>query len=140
MNKIGVKAGIRVYYCRNASYAGDVVSALGRLELNDDAFVEPVPCGGRIDPRYILKAFEGGAEAVCILTCCEGHCKMMEGNFRARRRTHAVRALLAEAGLDPDCLQIYVPESPELAGAREAAETVRRAATRERISVREVLV
>jgi len=68
--------------------------------------LETVPCGGRIDPRYILKAFEGGALAVLVLACPKGHCKSMEGNLRALRRVNFVKDLLAEAGLDAGSVQV----------------------------------
>ena len=111
MIKMKIDAGVRVYFCRNSAHASEIPSAISKLELMDDVFVEPVPCSGRIDPRYILKAFEGGASAVCILACPTGTCKMLEGNLRATRRVNAVQQLLAEAGLDPDAVRIFVPGS-----------------------------
>jgi F420-non-reducing hydrogenase iron-sulfur subunit len=113
MMKTKIDAPVRVYYCRNSSHASEIPNAISKLERTADVFVEPVPCAGRIDPRYILKAFEGGAEAVCIIACGTGKCKMMEGNLRATRRVHAVRGLLAEAGVDPECVRIFVPGSVE---------------------------
>lgn len=113
MIKTKIEAGVRVYYCRNSSHASEIPKAISKLERTADVFVEPVPCAGKIDPRYILKAFEGGAEAICIIACGTGKCRMMEGNLRATRRARTVRALLTEAGLDADCVRIFVPGSIE---------------------------
>ena len=120
--------GIRVYYCRNTAHAAEMPHALAKLHANGDIALEAVPCSGRIDPRYLLKAFEGGTQAVCILACPYGHCKLMEGNLRTTRRAQAVRELLSEAGLDPDSVQVFVPASPAEDTLDAAVETVSRAA------------
>lgn len=117
-------AGIHVYYCRNSAHGGEFPPALTRLEVRNDVRLEAVPCSGKVDPRYLLKAFESGASAVCVLTCPNGHCKMMEGNFRAGRRVSAVRQLMAEAGLDPDSLQVFLPGGPEVGAIEAAADNV----------------
>lgn len=92
---------VYVYYCRNAAKPG-------ALDQRPGVVLEAVPCSGRIDPRYLLKAFEGGAKAVCILACPSGQCKSMEGNLRAVTRVQAAQELLAEAGLNPDSLKIIL--------------------------------
>lgn len=103
--------GIRIYFCRNVVEDG-VPDELQRLGLMDDVALEAVPCGGRIDPRYLLKAFEGGAHAVCVLTCPIAHCRLMEGNLRATRRVELAKEMLAEAGVGSDSLQIIMPSEP----------------------------
>lgn len=126
MNGQRTNSDVRVYYCRNCVRGREAVSALQRLDLREDVILEAVPCSGRIDPRYLLKAFESGARAVCVLACASGHCRLMEGNLRATRRTMAVRNLLSEAGLDSDCVQIFLPDSPEESALRKAVEGISR--------------
>lgn len=110
---------IRVYYCPNV-FEGNVVPAeLADLGMRDDVILESVPCGGRIDPRYLLKAFEGGASGVCVLTCPLGDCRLMEGNIRAMHRVELAREYLAEAGIDPSAVEIIVPSER----STEALET-----------------
>ena len=121
--------GIRVYYCRNTAHASEMPQAIRQLHTSEDIAVEAVPCSGRIDPRYLLKAFEGGAKAVCVLACPSGKCKQMEGNLRMTRRAQAVRQLLLEAGLDPDSVQVFVPSDPDHDTLDAAVETVSRAAS-----------
>jgi len=58
-----------------------------------------LPCSGKIDVLYLLKAFETGADGVVVVTCKEGECKYLEGNIRARKRAEAVDSLLEEIGL-----------------------------------------
>lgn len=103
------RVAVRIYYCRNSVPSGRIPGSLARLEQRLDVAVEAVPCSGRIDPRYILKAFEGGASKVCLLACPEGECKLLEGNLRAVKRIEAARELLAEAGVDPGSVRMFQP-------------------------------
>lgn len=108
-----LREGIRVYYCHNSHNSNGQAATLAELGIQGNVAVEPVPCSGKVDPRYMLKALEAGARAICVLTCPTGDCKMMEGNLRAARRVHTVRELLREAGLDPNAVQIFDPSSFE---------------------------
>ena len=131
------RPGVYIYYCHNLALGG-AKSALARLEATDNVAVEAVPCSGRIDARYILKAFEGGARAVCVLACPIGHCRSMEGNLRAVQRTRFVRELLAEAGLDPNSLRIFLPASPEESALEAELEAITRFVNGETEPAREV--
>jgi coenzyme F420-reducing hydrogenase delta subunit len=99
---------------------------LAKLKLTPGVVTEAVPCGGRIDPRYILKAFESGAGAVCVLTCPVGSCRLMEGNLRATCRVGLAKELLAEAGLDAGCVQFFMPGGLDAEAIEEAMENVAR--------------
>jgi len=114
---------IRVYFCRNA-VGGTIPAALSELEHRPDVALEAVPCAGRIDPRYLLKAFEAGARAVCILACPVGCCKSMEGNLRAVARVHGVQELLCEAGISRNSLRIFLPRESGEAALNAAAESI----------------
>lgn len=106
------RVAIRIYYCRN-SVNGRMPVSLAKLGQRPDIALEPVPCSGRTDPRYILKAFESGTSKVCLLACPEGECKLLEGNLRAVRRIDAARELLAEAGIDPLSVRIFQPDNTD---------------------------
>ena len=129
---------VYIYYCHNALCGSAKPAALANLAAREDVALEAVPCSGRIDPRYVLRAFESGARAVCVLTCPTGHCKSMEGNLRALRRTRFVRKLLAEAGLDPNSLQIFLPAHPEDSALEAELEAIAQIVNDEPEQVREV--
>jgi len=109
----GDRIAVRVYYCRNSVPNGRVPDSLAKLGHRPDVAIEPVPCSGRIDPRYILKAFEGGASKVCLLACPAGECRLLEGNLRAGKRMETAREYLTESGLGPDCVRMFQPGSME---------------------------
>ena len=59
-----------------------------------------VPCTGRIDPVFIIKAFEKGADGVLISGCHPNDCHYNTGNFHARRRWILFKELLSFMGID----------------------------------------
>lgn len=65
----------------------------------EDVTIVSLPCSGKVNLLYLLKAFEKGADGVMLVTCGEGDCKFLEGNLRAQKRSEAVDALLEEIGL-----------------------------------------
>jgi len=58
-----------------------------------------LPCSGKVDVPYLVKAFEKGADGVAIVMCRQNECRNLEGNMRARKRAEAVDSLLEEVGL-----------------------------------------
>ena len=60
-----------------------------------------MPCAGKIDVDYLVRAFTHGIAGVLVLACHPDNCKSHKGNSHARWRVEQAQALLAEAGLDP---------------------------------------
>lgn len=54
-----------------------------------------------------MTAFEKGVDGVIVAGCLEGGCHFQEGNLRAKKRTQMVREMLAEAGIKPECLEMF---------------------------------
>jgi len=50
---------------------------------------------------------------VIVAGCLEGGCHFQEGNLRAKNRTALVRQLLAEAGFEPERLEMFNLSSAE---------------------------
>ena len=60
-----------------------------------------MPCAGKIDIDYLLKAFTFGADGVLVLGCHPDNCKSQQGILHAQWRVERTQAMLAEAGVDP---------------------------------------
>jgi len=58
------------------------------------------PCTGRMNPMFIVKAFERGADGVLVSGCHPGDCHYVHGNLVARRRFTVFRSLMDLLGLD----------------------------------------
>lgn len=65
-----------------------------------------VMCTGRIDPQFVLKAFQSGADGVLILGCHPGDCHYKEGNYKALRRFHLLKRMLKQFGVDEGRLRL----------------------------------
>jgi coenzyme F420-reducing hydrogenase delta subunit len=59
-----------------------------------------------VDPVFIIKAFERGADGVLVGGCHPGDCHYVSGNYNARRRFFTVRRLLDFMGIDSRRFQV----------------------------------
>ena len=92
------------YYC--AYSAADLAGTM-RLQYPPNIRMVELPCSGKVDIRYILEAFEGGADGVYVAGCMEGDCHFLKGNFRAKKRVNHLRTILPQLGLDSDRLEMF---------------------------------
>jgi coenzyme F420-reducing hydrogenase delta subunit len=88
------------FVCNWCTYTGADLAGTSRMKQQTNARLIRVPCTGRIDPLFIIKAFEGGADAVLISGCHPGDCHYNSGNFHARRRWIFFKELLNFVGID----------------------------------------
>jgi len=91
---------IVAFVCNWCTYAGADLAGTSRLHYAPNVRIIKVPCTGRIDPLFVLKAFEGGADAVLVSGCHPGDCHYTTGNYHARRRWTIFRRLLSLTGID----------------------------------------
>ncbi|WP_243545160.1 hydrogenase iron-sulfur subunit [Pseudodesulfovibrio tunisiensis] len=89
------------FLCNWCSYGGADTAGVSRFEQPTDLRVVRVPCSGRIDPLFIVRAFLNGADGVLVSGCHPGDCHYSEGNYHARRRLELLKHLLPAAGIDP---------------------------------------
>ncbi|MBE3071199.1 MAG: hydrogenase iron-sulfur subunit [Planctomycetes bacterium] len=92
---------IVAFVCNWCTYAGADLAGTSRLQYAPNVRIVKLPCTGRIDPLFVLRAFEGGADAVLVSGCHPGDCHYTSGNFHARRRWTVFRDLLNFTGIDP---------------------------------------
>ena len=85
-------------FCCSSSFDPAEVERCCR-EQGDELRTIPLPCSGKVDILYLIKAFEAGADGVAIVACKQGECRYLEGNLRARKRAEAIDTLLEEVGL-----------------------------------------
>jgi coenzyme F420-reducing hydrogenase delta subunit len=98
---------ITAFMCIYCGYmAADTASAL-RIKYPANVKLVKLPCTGKTDPRYILKAFEDGADGVYIIACPKGNCHHVRGNERGELRVERTKELLETVGLGRDRLNMY---------------------------------
>ena len=77
-----------------------------------------MPCTGRIDPLFALKAFEKGADGVLISGCHPGDCHYSEGNYYARRKFELLERMIHHLGIPEERFKwtwVSASEGPALA-------------------------
>lgn len=57
---------IVAFACNWCSYAGADSAGVGRMQYPSAVRVVRVPCSGRVNPHFILRAFQTGADGVLV--------------------------------------------------------------------------
>ena len=120
---------IVAFLCNWCSYTGADLAGVSRMKWSPLVRVIRVMCSGRMDPTFVVEAFRRGADGVIISGCHPGDCHYSEGNYKALRRVHLLKRLLADFGVDPARLKLTWVSASE--GDRwaevtnEMAETIR---------------
>ncbi|MFC1937540.1 hydrogenase iron-sulfur subunit [Chloroflexota bacterium] len=94
------------FLCNWCSYAGADLAGTSRKKYSPSIRVVRVMCSGRIEPAFVLKAFEQGADGVLVCGCHPGDCHYNEGNYKTIRRYHLLRKLLAQMGIEEERLRL----------------------------------
>jgi F420-non-reducing hydrogenase iron-sulfur subunit len=90
---------IVAFLCNWCAYAGADKAGTAQTPFAANVREIRVMCSGRVDPQFILSAFQGGADGVLILGCHPGDCHYKEQNYRAVQRHRIVLVLLQQLGI-----------------------------------------
>ncbi len=89
------------FLCNWCSYGGADTAGVARATQPTDLRIIRVPCSGRVDPLFIIKALFEGADGVLVSGCHPRDCHYSVGNYYARRRLEVVKQFLPVLGIDP---------------------------------------
>lgn len=93
------------FLCRWCTYAAADLAGTSRKKYPANLKIIKVPCSGRVDPLFILKALRLGFDGVLVSGCHPGECHYQTGNYRARRRLAITKKFLEYMGVDPQRIQ-----------------------------------
>jgi coenzyme F420-reducing hydrogenase delta subunit/ferredoxin len=102
----GFEPRIIAFVCKWCTYAGADLAGTSRQTYPSNVRTIMLPCTGRIDVSFILRAFIDGADGVIVSGCHPGDCHYTAGNYRARRRWILLRDLLDTIGFDLNRLEL----------------------------------
>jgi len=129
-NENGFEPRIIGFLCNWCAYTGADLAGVSRLKSPPNVRIIRIMCSGRVDPSFILRAFQLGADGVLIAGCHPGDCHYQEGNFKALRRTTLLRKMLVQFGIEPQRLRLEWISASEGERARdvvsEFTEQIRR--------------
>ena len=96
---------IVAFLCNWCSYAGADLAGVSRIQYPPSIRVIRVPCSGRVNPLYIIKALQNGIDGVLVSGCHPGDCHYISGNLVARRKFALLKNFLTYIGIDPERIQ-----------------------------------
>ncbi len=88
--------------CNWCTYAGADLAGISRIQYPPNVRIVRVPCTGRINPFYIMKALQDGTDGVLVSGCHPGECHYLTGNYHARRKFAMLKRFLSYIGLEDD--------------------------------------
>jgi F420-non-reducing hydrogenase iron-sulfur subunit len=97
---------ILAFACNWCSYAGADLAGISRKQYPTNVKLIRVMCSGRIEPLFILSAFEKGADGVLVTGCHIGDCHYMSGNKKAETVIEMTRELLSTLGVEDERLRL----------------------------------
>ena len=114
MEKKEYVPNIVAFCCNWCSYAGADLAGSSRLSYPANVKIIRVPCSCRVNPMFVLKAFQQGADGVI-----PGDCHYVTGNYYTRRRMALLFSFLNYLGIEKERTRVEWVSAAE--GARFSA-------------------
>jgi F420-non-reducing hydrogenase iron-sulfur subunit len=109
---------LMVFACNWCSYAGADTAGVSRIQHQPHFRMIRVMCSGRIQPGFVLRAFEKGADGVLVSGCHFGDCHYVFGNEKAVEQFEKTKSVVRMLGLEEGRLRLEWISAAE--GARFA--------------------
>lgn len=119
MSKQTFEPTIIAFLCNWCSYRAADLAGTARMKYAPNVRMIRVMCSGRVDPSFVLKAFQLGADGVMIAGCHPGECHYLEQNYKTMRRFSMLKHTLRAFGMEDDRIRLQWASAAE--GARLAA-------------------
>ena len=66
VNEANWNPKILAFCCNWCAYAGADLAGLNRMKYSDNVRVLRVPCSGRVNPQFVLRAFQKGIDGILV--------------------------------------------------------------------------
>jgi len=107
-----------------------IPAGTSRIQGYPRIHIVPVMCLGRVDPAFVIRAFEMGADGVLVGGCHPGDCHYTTGDLKVEKRMENIKKLLKLIGLGPERLRlewISASEGAKIAqGVRDFTDSLRK--------------
>ena len=98
----GFEPRIVAFFCNWCTYTAADLAGVSRMKYAPNTRVIRLMCSGRLDPQYVMMAFEKGADGVLIGGCHPGDCHYVEGNYKTLRRVTLLERMLKDLGVEKE--------------------------------------
>ncbi|MFX1386144.1 MAG: hydrogenase iron-sulfur subunit [Promethearchaeota archaeon] len=86
---------IIAFCCASCGYAAADDAGLKKISYNPNVFIIRVPCTGRIDTNFIIKAFELSFDGVMIVGCRQGACRFIDGVKKVEKKIRLLKNIIS---------------------------------------------
>ena len=115
---------ITAFYCIYCGYMAADTAGILNIQYPANVKFLRMPCTGKIDIRYILDAFEQGADGVYLVGCPIGNCHHVSGNERGQARIKRTMQILDDIGLNSERLGMFFMSGSQGHAFAIAAQTM----------------
>ncbi len=85
---------VLAFSCNWCSYTSADLAGINHLQYPSCVRIIRFMCSGRIEPDFIMRAFEFGADGIIVSGCKLGECHYISGNEKAEKRLEMTGKLL----------------------------------------------
>ena len=127
---------ICIFACNWCSYAGADLAGLSRMQYPANGRVIRTMCSGRVDEKFIWRAFEKGAPIVLVSGCHLVDCHYIDANRWTQKRVEKLWDKMEQKGIRPERLQlewVSAAEAVKWTKVMHAVEELRKTVTKEEI-------
>ena len=94
------------FCCNWCSYAGADLAGLSRFKYPPNIKIIRTMCSGRIDPQFVVDAFDNGADGVLIAACHLGDCHYISQNYKTVKRVELLHKMFESYGIEKERLRL----------------------------------
>lgn len=94
LSRYKAKPKILAFCCQSCGYAAADEAGLKKTPYNPNIFIIRVPCTGRVDTHFILKAFELGFDGVMVIGCKRDSCRYIDGLEKVKQKIKIIKETL----------------------------------------------
>ena len=115
---------IIAFYCAYCGYMSADSAGAKRIQYPANVKFIRMPCSGKTDIRYLLEAFEQGADGVYVVACPIGNCHHVRGNERGLARLTRAKKILDDIGIGGERLDMFFMSGSQAQTFASAAQTM----------------
>jgi heterodisulfide reductase subunit A len=104
---------IVAFCCNWCSYAGADFAGVSRMQYPPNVRIIRTMCSGRVAPKFVERAFAGGAAAVMVTGCHLGDCHYINANYQTQKRVERLWKKMEQNGLNKERLQLLWASAAE---------------------------
>ena len=96
---------IIAFCCNWCTYAAADLAGTSRVQYPTNVYIVRVMCSGMVNPDYILRAFEKGADGVIVSGCKYTDCHYIDGPVKCDAMFAKLKRLVHILGLEDERLR-----------------------------------